>query len=338
MKKFHKWFYIAIFGFLLFACSGDDRDDNSTALNSDDVKNFIWKGLNLFYLYQAEIPNLADTRFASQAELDVFLNTFSAPENLFESLLYQRQSVDRFSVIVEDFIALEQSFQGISKSNGMDFRLSFLPNSNTQLFGFVRFVLPGSSAANNGIKRGDFFTEVNGTTLTVDNFSNLLFGNDVIVLTMADFVQGNPPSFVKNGITKTLTAATLTENPIFINKTFDLSGHKIGYLMYNGFTSNFDVQLNDVFGTFKTAGITDLVLDLRYNPGGSVATARNLGSMITGQFTGQVFSKQIWNNKIQQIITQDNPAALNDNFVNSFNGNTVNSLNLTRVYVITTGS
>jgi hypothetical protein len=124
MKKFHKWFYIAIFGFLLLACSGDDRDDNPTALNSDDVKNFIWKGLNLFYLYQAEIPNLADTRFANQAELDVFLNTFSAPEDLFESLLYQRQTVDRFSVIVEDFIALEQSFQGISKSNGMDFRFA----------------------------------------------------------------------------------------------------------------------------------------------------------------------------------------------------------------------
>jgi len=338
MKKIHSWFYIAILGFLLVACSGDDRDDNPSSLNSDEVKNFIWKGLNLFYLYQAEVSNLADTRFANQTELDVFLNTFASPDDLFESLLYQRQTVDRFSIIVEDFIALEQSFQGVSKSNGMDFRLSFLPNSSTQLFGFVRFALPGSSAENNGIQRGDFFTEVNGTPLTVDNFNNLLFGNDVIVLSMADFVQGNPPSFVKNGTSKTLTATILTENPIFINKTFDISGHKIGYLMYNGFTSNFDAQLNDVFGTFKTAGITDLVLDLRYNPGGSVATARNLGSMITGQFTGQVFSKQIWNAKIQQIITQDNPSALNDNFVNSFNGNTVNSLNLTKVYVITTGS
>lgn len=328
--------------FLLIACSGDDQDDSPIAENPNDLKleinDFIWKGLNLFYLYQAEVPNLADNRFSSQSQLNTFLSGFDDPADLFESLLYRRNEVDRFSVIVEDFVALEQSFQGVSRTNGMDFRLTFLPNSSTDLVGFVRFVLPGSDADQKGIKRGDFFLTVNGQQLTESNFIDLLFGDDTIVLGMADFVPGNPPSFTLNGQSVTLTTQIFTENPIFINKVFDIAGQKIAYLMYNGFTSNFDNQLNSVFGNFKAQGVTDLVLDLRYNPGGAITSAQRLASMITGQFTGQVFSRQKWNDKIQQVFLEDDPSLLEDLFVSSFNGTTVNSLGLNRVYVITTSS
>lgn len=341
MKIFRQLPYYLLVSLFFLACSGDDQDD--TLLDNNDnltleVNDFIWKGLNLFYLYQGEVPNLADNRFSSQADLNTFLSGFSDPAELFESLLYRRDEVDRFSVIVEDFIALEQSFQGVSRTNGMDFRLTFLPNSSTNLVGFVRFVLPGSDADLKGIKRGDFFLTVNGTQLTENNFVNLLFGDDTVVLGMADFVQGNPPSFVLNGQSVSLTAQVFTENPIFINKTFDINGQKIGYLMYNSFTGNFDDELNDVFGDFKSQGITDLVLDLRYNPGGAVTSAQRLASMITGQFTGQVFSRQVWNDKIQQIFLDDDPNLLLDFFVDSFNGITINSLGLNRVYVITTSS
>ena len=51
--------------------------------------------------------------------------------------------------------------------------------------------------------------------------------------------------------------------------------------MYNGFVGEFDSELNNAFGTFKTENIDHLILDLRYNPGGSVRTATALGSMIT---------------------------------------------------------
>ena len=105
--------------------------------------------------------------------------------------------------------------------------------------------------------------------------------------------------------------------------------------MYNGFFGNFETELNNAFGFFQSEGITHLILDLRYNSGGSVNTATRLASMITGQFNNQVFAKQQWNYKIENLI--NNPEQLLNRFTNSLgNGNGINHLNLDKVYILTT--
>src|SRR5690606_7311408 len=103
-----------------------------------------------------------------------YLNSFSTPEALFESVIYNRQTIDRFSVIVDDYIALEQQFSGVTKSNGMDFGLYRFTEADTDVFGVVRYVLPNTDAENKGIERGFVFNEVNGTPLTTSNWRSLL--------------------------------------------------------------------------------------------------------------------------------------------------------------------
>ncbi|MEH6407148.1 MAG: S41 family peptidase, partial [Leeuwenhoekiella sp.] len=122
-------------------------------------------------------------------------------------------------------------------------------------------------------------------------------------------------------------------------KTLDVGGQNVGYLMYNSFTSNFDEQLNDAFAQFKADGVTDLVLDLRYNGGGSVRTATDLAAMITGQYTGEIFSTEVWNPEIQAIYEEQDPEGLKNLFNSSIRtGAAINSLNLNRVYILATGS
>ena len=133
-----------------------------------------------------------------------------------------------------------------------------------------------------------------------------------------------------------LTKTPLEENPILINKVIISGSHKIGYLMYNGFYSNYDSELNDAFGALKSQGITDLVLDLRYNGGGSVLTATRLASMITGSFTGQVFAKQQWNSKVESYFESNNPDALKNFFTNKIGSTPINSVNMSKVYILTT--
>lgn len=328
--KFTLLFFIATF--TLQSCQ--DNDDVAPPA-SLEIQDFIWKGMNLYYLWQADVPNLDDDRFADQTALNSFLKDYPVPEDLFNALRVN-PSTDRFSWIVSDYLELEGTLQGTTKNNGIDFGLSFKPGSTTEIFGYVRYIIANSDASSKAIKRGDFFTAVNGTQLTLSNYESLLFGsNENYTLNLADY---NGTTIVNNGKSVALTKTVLSENPILINKVITSGSHKIGYLMYNGFYANFDTQLNDAFASLKSQGVTDLVLDLRYNGGGSVQTATRLASMITGQFKGKVFAKQQWNAKINAYFEAENPEALFNYFTDKIGSTAINSLGLTKIYILTTKS
>ena len=106
--------------------------------------------------------------------------------------------------------------------------------------------------------------------------------------------------------------------------------------MYNGFTNEYDEQLNNVFGEFKSSGVTDLILDLRYNPGGSVNSARLLSSMIYGTYTNSIFLKARYNQKLQSEFKETD---LIEYFADATDNNTpINTLGLNKVYIIATRS
>ncbi len=300
-----------------------------------EVNDFIWKGLNTFYLWQGNVANLTDNRFLNSDSYHQFLSSEPNSVQFFENLLYQRETIDKWSWIVEDYNALENSFQGISLHNGVEFGLVFERGSTTDVFGYVRYVLPNTDASIKNVKRGMIFNAVNNTRLNINNYRSLLFSDNLdYSINLADYNNGNPTS---NGMSISLTKSEYTENPVFITKTINSGSKKIGYLMYNSFTTNFDDELNAAFLVLKNEGITDLIIDLRYNGGGSVRTAVYLSSMITGQFTGQLFAKKQWNDKIS--ISN---SSLEEKFTNQINNGTIqesiNSLSLDRVYFITTNS
>ncbi|OBX24609.1 C-terminal processing protease CtpA/Prc [Gelidibacter algens] len=328
---------IALVVFSLNTSCSKDKDDDPVvvAVIDNEINDFVWKAMNIFYLYKEQIPNLADDRFSSDEAYTAYLNGFSEPEELFESVIYQRELVDRFSFITPDYIALEQQFQGVFKSNGLEFNFYRQPQNPNAVFGLIRLVLNDSEASAAGVKRGQIFNAIGGVPMTVENFGALL-STDTYTLNFATYNTNGTAAPEDDRIESTSDKATLTkipynENPVYISKVLEVNGIKIGYLMYNSFTRTYDSQLNDAFGQFKTAGVQHLVLDLRYNGGGSVNTASLLGSMITGQFNGQVFSKLVYNENLQSENTLFN-------FKNNASevGGTINSLNLDKVYVLTT--
>ncbi|WP_348800537.1 S41 family peptidase [Flavobacterium adhaerens] len=331
-----KTFKIALFLFLAFFTfsSCEDQDDITPPENLE-INDFIWKGLNTYYLWQADVPNLADDRFANQNDLNAFLNKYSVPEELFDALRVD-SSIDRFSWIVSDYLTLEGQLQGVTKNSGVEFGLYLKASNSNEVFGYVRYIIPNSDASNKSIKRGDIFYAVNGTQLTTANYQSLLYGSDNYTLNLADYNNG---AITPNGKSVELTKTELSENPILINKIIEENGHKIGYLMYNGFYPGYDIKLNDAFGTFETEGITDLILDLRYNAGGSVQSATRLASMISGQASDKVFSKQRWNDKVNSYFESENPDALKYLFVDKIDNVTINSpKNISKIYILTTKS
>ncbi|MBU2950040.1 peptidase S41 [Tamlana agarivorans] len=312
----------------------EENETEQPIVLSNEVNDFVWLGLNEVYLWQNEIANLADDKFSNTDEYYTFLNTYDTPENLFEDLLYKRGDVDKFSFIVDDYRALNNAFQGISKSNGLDIGLVRLGNTN-DIFGFVSYVANNSDAASKDIKRGDFFLSVDNQQLTVDNYGDLLFGDNAsYTLGMATITNN---TIEHNGKNISLTKTEFTESPIHISKVIETQGIKVGYLMYNSFIANFDNDLNTAITDLKSQGITELVLDLRYNPGGRVTSALALCSMITGQFNGDVLIKEQWNTKYQSYFEQEDPEYLINRFPNALlDGTSISSLNLNKVYILTT--
>jgi hypothetical protein len=339
MKKI---LFISILTSLFFITSCEKiKTYDVEATENDDINYFIRKGLNRYYLWQQDVPDLADDRFANSNDLYLYFREFSSPEAVFESLLYK--PADRFSWMVEDYIALENSFQGINVSNGMEFGLVQNKDGSNNVFGYVRYIIPGSDAATKSITRGMIFNSINGSQLNIDNYLELLSSEDTsYIVDFADYNDGNP---ISNGNSISLSKVELTENPIAITKVFDEGSKKIGYLLYNQFARNYDGELNSVFSNFKAEGINELIIDLRYNGGGSVSTATYLGSMVTGQFNNQLYSQEIWNDKIIDSYSSDSFLNYFTNEIKNtdIEGNiilqeNINSLGLNTIYFITSYS
>ena len=300
------------------SCKEDELKPSSQVL---EINEFIWKNMNELYLWDDFIPQNLDRT-----------NEFDA-EQYFEKLLFK--PTDRWSFITDDYQGLINSFKGIEKTFGHNFKLFLLPSSN-EIVGIVKYVVPNSPADLAEINRGDKFYKVNGTTITSANYRELLFEQDNYQLSFGEFDSDGQILPLGD---KMLSAVVIAENPILIHKTIDFEGDKIGYLSYNQFIRDYNDSLVNVFREFKNDHITNLVLDLRYNPGGSINTAILLSSMIAPAAVVQnqeVYSRLMWNDKIKQTILQDEGEE-SDNLISKFVTPEVN-LNLDKIYILITSN
>src|SRR5690625_2276046 len=194
------------------------------------------------------------------------------------------------------------------------------------MFLLVRNVVANSSADENNVVRGDIFHAINGQVITENNINELL---NAATLTFS-YAYESDGGYEKSNDTVTLQNHEMDEPSIGMYKTLDVGGTKVGYLMYNSFVGTYNQELNDVFRYFKEQAIDELVVDLRYNSGGSIYSAELLSTMITGQFKDQVLYESEWNADLQSYYGET------VYFTDKFNsGESIESLRLPRVAILT---
>ena len=334
--------YIIVAGILFSGCKKAEAPIVPVVIpKANDVNLFVWNNMHDYYLWTADVPALSDPKYATADNLNALLNNYSDPKVLFKSLKYWPDSIDKWSFIVDNSKSITDWISGISQTQGFDFMLGRIGTSDN-LFGFVRYIYKGSPAEKAGMKRGDIFVKVNDQQLTVSNYPNLLFATLSYKLSFAT-ILGTRHNYKITPIARTvnMTAREMQENPILMDTVFTINNQKIGYLVYNGFNSDFDLQLNDVMQKFKNANINQMVLDLRYNGGGSVQTSGYLASMIYGNDSTKLFAKAQYNPELQKFLVKKyGEQEFNNNFVfmirptKTYQATPINTLNLKKIYII----
>lgn len=104
-----------------------------------------------------------------------------------------------------------------------------------------------------------------------------------------------------------LTAVTMYENPILCDTVYEFNGKKVGYLAYTSFDLISIPELIEIGKKFKSEGIKELVLDLRYNGGGYVITESVLASMFAPKANvdaGDIFEKEEYNDILTEVYRE----------------------------------
>ena len=120
----------------------------------------------------------------------------------------------------------------------------------------------------------------------VDQFSSIRTAAE------ADYMQG----VARAGL------PTVGADPVVSGKVLTTTGRgrKVGYVLFNEHSHGAQDKLIGAFDSLKAAGVQDVVLDLRYNPGGFLYVSQTLASMVAGpQVDGQVFERLRYNDKRQ---------------------------------------
>lgn len=299
---------IIIIGLFLSSCKKE-----VTVSVTEKINEFIKLSMEDVYLWEKYLPKI-DYKKESDSKA------------YFKKLLYEE---DKWSFITDDIAALEGSFAGVETSFG--YSLAFGRFSNTgYLFALIEYVYPNSPASIAGLKRGDILFKLNGSDITELNYKNLLYGTTISVT-----LGINNNGSISAGNTVSITSQVLNLNPVLITNIIEINNRKIGYLFYAQYINSYNPSLDAAFLNFKSSGITDLVLDIRYNPGGYISAAQYLCSSVAPLSvvsTGKTLVTLKWNDYYQNYWQNSNyPEQLQLNFKT----NPAVNLNLNKIYILT---
>ena len=327
MKGINKILIIACALALFSSCikgGYSESPEQREALTRQYVNQFAFNVMNVYYLWVAEIEDKLATWM-----------TNDDPKQKILEVRYKDDSgkdIDRWSQITDDYASFIKSIENSNTTYGYEMTLFYTSATKEYISAVVTFVYADSPAEKAGLKRGDIILKVDGEPIPAANYAdivkNKMMYSESCTLTLDD------------GRRISMSSVEMYCNPVHMVKVFDCGGKKVGYLHFTAFTQNACADLVKACDALKAQGISELILDLRYNGGGYVQTEEVLASMLAPEpivASGTVFMTEVYNALLTDKWDDDEKITY---FRNRFkvNGSTVDTaesnLGLTKLYVI----
>ncbi|MBN3584356.1 carboxyl-terminal protease [Algoriphagus aestuarii] len=303
MKKF---IYLSLLIVGLGSCN--KKDDPTPNPQSDIVKDAIYDSMEEWYYWNQELPSKPNP------------SDFTTNEEFLEAIKFK--PLDRFSYLTtqEEF---NNAFVGRNAGHGFGFAF----DANERLF--LTFVFNEAPAGKDGWQRGWEIIEINGKPIS--DYQTSTGGYDFKLGGSEPGITNTFTFKLPDGTTTTRsnTKAEYQSNSVLYQSVIELTGKKVGYWVYNSFKATAGLnptrskEVEDSFDYFQNQGVSELIIDLRYNGGGSVAVAEQISNYLI-QFANN--GKLMYTNKLNY---------LKPNLENSVNFKKIGSLSLERLVFIT---
>lgn len=313
----------------------DESQLTDAELKNYYINTFAANSMDQYYLWIDE-PQVAE-------KMDKWILT-ADPVTTIKDIRYKNWSgldIDCWTRMLDNYEETADSFDGIETTYGFNLVLYRLDATN--VCAVITYVIKGSPAEKAGLKRGDVIVKVNGKYMPLQD-------NEYVEIVTKELLDGSTlcATLLKGESDITLNAVTLHEDAVLLTKVFDCPNKKVGYMMYNSFTFESIERLIEECKKFKEAGISELILDLRYNTGGYGITEEAFASMLAPEAEvkkGSVYQIEIYNEELTQYYekrNQNNKANFRTEFA-YLNGNENKSSNtsdanigIEKLYVIIT--
>jgi carboxyl-terminal processing protease len=282
--------FVVLSGIAIFtSCKKNDNVGGNNGINDENIlKDSALILTRDIYLWNTQIPSDFDAR------------AYDDPSEIME-VIRQYSNEPGFTDPVDHYSFAMKQNEWDNVANGIisDFGLNafFFTDSDLR----VRLVEEASPAGRAGIKRGWKFIKVAGSTDI--NTNNVDFLVDKIYNSSSTVFTFEKPD--STTVEVTLDSETYQENPVILDSIYTEGASKAGYIVFNSFlgdTGKVITQLTNVFSEFVAAGVTDVIVDLRYNGGGYVSVSEALANfLIKPSSDGSIMMTQQYNDNYSDL-------------------------------------
>ena len=264
---------------------GSTPTPTGTTCSLQSRQNWAFDQINEWYLFPETLPgSLSPTPYASVQD---YIDALTATA--------RNQGRDRFFTYITS-IAEENAFLNSGATAGFGIRLSYDSNASRV---YILDAFEGAPALAAGLDRGAELLAIGTSSANLQTVTALFAqgGAGAVSNALGPSTAGTSRVLRFRNAAGVETTTTVSKadydiqpvSPRYGVQIIDNGGTMTGYINLRTFIDSAEQQLRDAFLQFRNAGVTELVIDLRYNGGGLVRTAELFADLLgRDRFTNEV--------------------------------------------------